>query len=227
VHTNLANTLELFNSNLGPGLDVGVSHFLKEMGLDKLESIYQRGQTKFELPIGIIANAKFAEKIIPAGDREILKDEVRKKCDELYRKSNKSVVWVETSGLVDLGRTAKAKIPVGAYATAQSAFEFSGQLRMRRLEPYESPSGVLPKGVSFGHAIGVPYTAFLARTMPPGGEFEISGEGRLNLTFEVQAALKATGKKIATMAMEVAVAAKVICLAPTCAAWTLPIPFSL
>lgn len=195
VNTNLANAFELLDPTPVPGLSAGISHFLKEMGLDKLDSFYQKGQTQFALPLGIISNAKFTEKTIPAGDREILKDEVRKKCDELYRKSNKSIVWVDTSGAVDLSKAAGSKIPIGAYATGKSAFEFSGQLRLRRLEPYESPSGVLPRGISFGNSIRVPYTAFLARAMPPGSEFEISGEGSLNLTFEVQAAFKTSSKK--------------------------------
>ncbi len=195
VPHNLANALEVFNSDFGPALGVTTSHILKEAGLDRLEGFYQRGQGKFNLPLGAVAGVKFTERIIPAGDREILKDDIRKNCDGLYKKANKSIIWVETSGQTDLSKLAKTKLPIGRYATGQSAFELTGQVRLRRLEPYESPSGALPKGVSLGHAIQIPYTAALARAMPPGSEFELSGEGRVSLKFEAQAGFQAIGKK--------------------------------
>ncbi|MEI6805613.1 MAG: hypothetical protein WCK49_03790 [Myxococcaceae bacterium] len=186
VQTRLANTLEIFNSNFVPAFDVSLSNFLKEQKLDFLESIY-KGKNK---------SLKLTERVIPAGDRSLLKNEIRKKCDELYRKAHKNVIWVETTGLVDLSHTSKKSIPLGVYATGQSGLGFSGQLRLRRLEPYDSPSGSLPRGVSAGHAMQIPCTAALAKIMPAGSEFEFSGEGGFTLNFDITAELKATGKKI-------------------------------
>lgn len=161
VNTHVANALELFNSEVGL---VG-RHLI---GLDKLD-----------LPFSNIATVKFTEKISPAGDREILKDPIRKKCDTLYRESKKNIIWVETTGQVDFKNT----------------FLVTGQVRLRRLEPYESPSGLLPKWVSIGNSIQIPCLAALAKTMAPGSEFELQGEGRLNLKFEAEAEIQATGKK--------------------------------
>lgn len=195
VNTQLGNALEIFNSEWAAGVDLGTSHLLKQTGLLPLESLYQRGKSQFELPLGVMSMIQFAEKIWPVASREIIKDPIKKKCEQLYKEANKNIIWVETSGQADLGKSIKTKVPIGVYATGQSAFEFLGQIRMRRLEPYESPSGLLPKWVSLGNTVQVPCTASLAKNMPPGSEFELVGEGRLDLKFEIQAGLYGRKKK--------------------------------
>src|SRR3989338_2070729 len=202
VNTHASNVAEIFDSNLGPGADIITRHALSKIGLDSLESFYQRGQTKLNMPLGTVVLVKLTEKIFASGDRTILKVPIRKTCDELYRKDNKSIVWVETSGQINLNKTQKNTLPLGPYATGQGGFEFSGQVQLRRLEPYESPSGTIPKWISVGNSVQIPYTAARAKTMPPGSELEIIGEGCFNLQFEREAALKATGKKTISLLVQ-------------------------
>src|SRR3989338_5021579 len=118
VYTPATGLLE----NLGPVAQPVLSEALKRMGFDRLQSFYEQGQTLFALPFGTNLGVKFTEKVYPAGDRQITKDEVRKKCDELYRCSGQNIIWVETQGQVDLNKNTKNQIPLGTYASGQSSF---------------------------------------------------------------------------------------------------------
>lgn len=195
VSTKWANAHELLSSNPIPGMDLGASYFLKRFGFDKLDSFYQRGQGKFDFLFGSLLSGKFSERILPAGDREVLKNEVQKKCDELYRLSGKNIIWVETTGQADLTKTNKSKMRLSTFASSTSPFEVSGIFRIRKLEPYESPSGVLPKGVSLGRTLQVPCNAALAAAMAPGSIFEVTCEGQANLKLENPLGVKAIRKQ--------------------------------
>lgn len=99
-----------------------------------------------------VGGVKFSEKIVPSPTG----------------RPEQNIIWVETSGSLEAG------------PGQQSKFGFSGQIRFKRVEPYESPSGTLPPGGSLSNTIQFPITSALALAMPAGSRLELSGAGALN-----------------------------------------------
>ncbi|MES2503443.1 MAG: hypothetical protein V4534_01055 [Myxococcota bacterium] len=195
----MSNALEIFDRAYGPGMDIVGAHLLRQAGLSKIQSALEEGQTRIDLPFAIRSDLKFSDRIYPAGDRLILKDAVKKACDTYYRQANRKIIWLETNGRVKLSKDKQTSIPLGLYAEGQVGFSLSNEVRLRKLEPYESASGELAKGASFLQSIQIPYTAQLARSMPPGSEFELSEEARAKFSLELPAGVQASKTRCASI----------------------------
>lgn len=168
------------DTHLGAGMRVALFRGLKEVGLGFVESIYDNSGGDFEGPFGSAIALKYKEETFEAGDDYIREDEVRRACDDRFKLDGRDVIWVESEGISEVGRGAKGTLPFGALADVNANFKLSGIVRYRRLEPFESASGKLLRGQAFINAMNAPISATLARRMPPGGEFEITGEGLIS-----------------------------------------------
>lgn len=179
------NLLTGVDQNLGAAMRVAISRGLKEAGLGFIETLYENAGGEFDGPVGSTIALKYSEKKYDVGNRYIREDEVRRACDDAFRRDGNDVIWVETEGLSEIGGGTSGTLPVGGLADAKANLKIGGIVRYRRLEPYETASGDLRAGQSFVNAANVPITASLARKMPPGGEFEITGEGQISVEPEV------------------------------------------
>lgn len=174
------------NANLGAGMRVAVFHALKDAGLGFVETLYDNAGGDFDGPLGTAIALKYEEKSYESGSRYIREDEIRKACDEAFRRDGCDIVWIESEGISEIGGGKGGTLPIGTVADASAALKLSGIVRYRRLEPYESASGKLLKGQALVNAANVPITATLARRMPAGGEFEIAGEGNVSFVPEIE-----------------------------------------
>jgi hypothetical protein len=173
------------DANLGAGMRVAIFRGLKDIGLGFVETLYDNAGGDFDGPLGTAIALKYKEKNYESGSRYIREDEVRKACDDAFRREGRDVIWVESEGISEVGGGTGGTLPIGALADMNANLKLSGIIRYRRLEPYECANGTLLQGQALVNAANVPITATLARRMPPGGEFEITGEGQLSFVPEV------------------------------------------
>ena len=162
------------------GLQYGLDVFFKKAGLDSVQKILDSGKTQLELPCGALAKGQCSQKIYRTGDRQILSNDVRRLCEADLRKERVDFIWVETNVSAELSDAQQAERSLLGRGTLSGACNLLSELRYRRLEPYASLGGQLPKGAVLSNAALVPVTADLAIQMPKGAEFEITGNVGVN-----------------------------------------------
>ncbi len=166
-----------------------VTCVLREIGLNQLAEIVEKGSGHIVLAGGIKAKLNFSEKTYDLKDKYILHDDIRKACSKVFQRNNQDIKWVEVKGSIELGEEARQKIALSKRASGVGDLKLSSSLRYRRLELYESPCGMLEKGTTLYNTLQIPITANLANQMPIGSEFEVICEGHALLKPELEASL--------------------------------------
>ncbi len=167
----LTGTLSSVNPNVATSARVYLSSKLREYGLGHLEEMYDLGGGEIALPYGAALALRFSEQRYEIGDPHIRRNPVSRVCDEAFAAAGRDITWLETSGVVELGHGGEGTLSLGAPHAGTV-------MRYRRLEPYETYSGRIPTGEVALNTAQIPVTASLARKMPAGGEFQLTGECR-------------------------------------------------
>ncbi|MEE2962446.1 MAG: hypothetical protein VYA34_17060, partial [Myxococcota bacterium] len=120
------------------------------------------------------------EELHPETSSRVKDDPIRQKTTEKMKAAGSEVVWLEASGLLEMGAYVGATIPVGIFGDGTVGFDSKGLIEYRFMSPISAEAQNKGAREVHGGTLLLPTTREELLGIHPGSEFEIRGYGKMS-----------------------------------------------